>query len=100
MVDSANIWLNGLTASECLLGGRVEFRSDENTTTDLEDGKLHDVHFVGGCPGNTLALSKLLEDTDAARAVKLLKGNPCGDRGTSCANQLAIAVEQALKQGA
>lgn len=41
VVDSANIWLNGLTASECLLGGRVEFRSDENTTTDLEDGKLH-----------------------------------------------------------
>lgn len=69
-------------------------------TFSLEDGKLHDVHFVGGCPGNTLALSKLLEDTDAARAVKLLKGNPCGDRGTSCADQLAIAVEQALKQGA
>ena len=45
-------------------------------TFSLEDGKLHDVHFVGGCPGNTLALSKLLEDTDAARAVKLLKGIP------------------------
>ena len=68
--------------------------------SDVYKRQLHDVHFVGGCPGNTLALSKLLEDTDAARAVKLLKGNPCGDRGTSCADQLAIAVEQALKQGA
>ena len=31
-------------------------------TFSLEDGKLHNVHFAGGCPGNTLALSKLLED--------------------------------------
>ena len=69
-------------------------------TFSLEDGKLHDVHFVGGCPGMTLALSKLLEDTVAARAVKLLIGKPGCDRCTSCADQLAIAVEQALKQGA
>ena len=69
-------------------------------TFSLEDGKLHNVHFVGGCPGNTLAISKLLEGADAAQIVKTLKGNPCGDRGTSCADQLAIAVEQALKQGA
>lgn len=41
IVDSANIWLNGLTAKGALLGGRVEFREDENTTTDLMDGKLY-----------------------------------------------------------
>ena len=41
IVDSANIWLNGLTAMGALLGGRVEFREDENTTTDLMDGKLY-----------------------------------------------------------
>ncbi len=41
VVDSANIWLNGLTAKGALLGGRVEFREDENTTTDLMDGKLY-----------------------------------------------------------
>lgn len=40
IVDSANIWLNGLTAKGALLGGRVEFREDENTTTDLMDGIL------------------------------------------------------------
>lgn len=40
IMDSANIWLNGLTAKGALLGGRVEFRSDENTTTDLMDGKI------------------------------------------------------------
>ncbi len=38
VVDSANIWLNGLTAKGALLGGRVEFREDENTTTELMDG--------------------------------------------------------------
>nr|DAT78320.1 MAG TPA: tail sheath tube [Caudoviricetes sp.] len=40
IVDSANIWLNGLTAKGALLGGRVEYREDENTTTDAMDGKL------------------------------------------------------------
>lgn len=41
IVDSANILFNGLTAKGALLGGRVEFREDENTTTDLMDGKLY-----------------------------------------------------------
>ena len=41
VVDSANIWLNGLTAKGALLGGRVEFREDENPNTDLMDGKLY-----------------------------------------------------------
>lgn len=40
VMDSANIWLNGLAAAGALLGGRVEFRNDENTQTDLMDGKI------------------------------------------------------------
>lgn len=40
VVDSVNIWLNGLTARQYILGGRVEFRSDENSTTDLLDGHI------------------------------------------------------------
>lgn len=40
VVDSANIWLNGLTAKGALLGGRVEYREDENTKTDVMDGKI------------------------------------------------------------
>lgn len=38
IVDSANIWLNGLTAKQYILGGRVEFLESENPTTDLMDG--------------------------------------------------------------
>ncbi len=62
----------------------------------LENGKIHNIVFTGGCPGNTAAIAKLLEGTDAARVVELLKGNDCAGKGTSCADQLAIAVEQAL----
>lgn len=67
-------------------------------TFGIEDNKLHNVKFYGGCPGNTFAISKLLEGKEASEAVSILKGNDCGGRGTSCADQLAIAVEQALKQ--
>ena len=62
----------------------------------LEDGKIYNVKFDGGCPGNTKAVAKLLEGTDAQRAVDLLKGNDCRGRGTSCADQLARGVENAL----
>jgi uncharacterized protein (TIGR03905 family) len=64
----------------------------------IEDGVLHDISFVGGCDGNLKAISKLLEGEKAQRAIDILKGNDCGGRGTSCADQLAIAVEQALEQ--
>ena len=63
---------------------------------DLEDGKLHHVKFTGGCPGNVQAISKLLEGADAASTVNILKGNDCRGRGTSCADQLARGIEQAL----
>lgn len=40
VVDSANLWLNGLTADECILGGRVAFLQEENPVTDVMDGIL------------------------------------------------------------
>lgn len=64
----------------------------------IEDGKLRNVRFMGGCPGNTAAIGKLLEGREAAEAVRILLGNDCGGRGTSCADQLAIAVKEALRQ--
>lgn len=66
-------------------------------TFGLEDNKLHNVKFSGGCPGNTAAIGKLLEGVDATKAISILKGNDCGGRGTSCADQLTKAVEQALE---
>ena len=61
-----------------------------------DDGKLRDVKFFGGCPGNTIAVGKLIEGKDAKEIADILRGNPCGNRGTSCADQLAIAIDQAL----
>ena len=70
-------------------------------TFDIDDdNKLHNVKFLGGCPGNLLAIGKLVEGKDAAEIAGILKGNDCGGRGTSCADQLAIAIEDALKQSA
>ena len=64
----------------------------------IDNGKVYDIRFFGGCPGNLTAISKLLEGTDAKKAIETLKGNDCGGKGTSCADQLAIALEMALKK--
>lgn len=61
-----------------------------------EENRLHDVSFTGGCPGNLPAIGKLVEGKDAAEIANILRGNPCGSRGTSCADQLAIAIDEAL----
>ena len=63
----------------------------------LDKGNIYNVEFIGGCPGNTVAISKLLEGTSAKRAVELLKGNDFDGKGTSCADQLACGIEKALK---
>ena len=60
-------------------------------TFDIDEGKLYNVHFEGGCNG------KLLEGRDAREAAEILRGNDCQGRGTSCADQFAQAVEQALE---
>ena len=65
-------------------------------TFDLEDGKIHGLKFTGGCPGNLQAIPKLVEGADAETIAQILRGNQCGTRGTSCADQLAIAIDGAL----
>lgn len=62
-----------------------------------EQNRLHNVHYTGGCNGNLKAIGKLTEGQEAEKIISLLKGNDCGGRGTSCADQLAQAVEAALK---
>ena len=63
---------------------------------DIVDGKLHNVRFTGGCPGNLIAISKLVECKDAKEIAELLAGNQCGARGTSCADQLSKAIKAYL----
>ena len=61
-----------------------------------DDGVIKQVSFVGGCPGNTVGVSKLVEGRKASEVVQLLKGTKCGVRPTSCPDQLALAIEEAL----
>lgn len=61
---------------------------------DLEDGKLHNVKFAGGCPGNLAAIGKLIEGQDAEKIAGILEGNLCRGKNTSCADQLAKAIEE------
>lgn len=57
-----------------------------------DDGTITNVSFTGGCNGNLKAISILVEGKKAQEIHDLLKGNLCGSKGTSCADQLAKAV--------
>lgn len=63
---------------------------------DIEDGVVTNVEFNGGCNGNLKAISKLVEGKSAAEINEILAGNTCGFKNTSCADQLAKAVIEAL----
>ena len=67
---------------------------------EMRDGKVHSVSFENGCDGNLKALGILVEGMDAGELVKKLKGLRCGGKKTSCADQLATAVERAAAQSA
>ena len=62
---------------------------------DLEGDKVHNIKFTGGCNGNLKAVSKLVDGMSVDEIEEKLKGNTCGSRPTSCADQLARAVRAA-----
>lgn len=67
-------------------------------TFDIDDeGKIRNLKFIGGCPGNLQAISKILEGRDAKEAMNILSGNTCGPRNTSCADQLSKAISEAYQ---
>lgn len=61
---------------------------------ELEGDIIKSVKIVGGCAGNTVGVSKLIEGMNIDEAIKRMKGIPCGNKGTSCPDQLANALEQ------
>ena len=65
---------------------------------DIENGIISDVEFMGGCNGNLKAISRLVEGKNAAEIADILAGNICGMKDTSCADQLAKAIKEALKE--
>lgn len=65
---------------------------------EINDNIVTNIKFVGGCPGNLSAISKLLEGKTVEYIEEKLSGNLCGMRGTSCADQFAKAVRKAYEE--
>ena len=65
---------------------------------DMTDGIVSNIVFIGGCNGNLKMISKLLEGQTADYIISRCGGNTCGFRSTSCADQLAQAVQHAVSE--
>ena len=62
---------------------------------DLDEDVVTNVQYFGGCNGNLKAISILVDGMTVDQIEEKLRGNTCGHKPTSCADQLAIAVRQA-----
>lgn len=67
-------------------------------TFEIIDGIIKNVSFKGGCNGNLKAISKLVEGKQAIEIAETLLGNTCGPRSTSCADQFAKALLEAIEK--
>lgn len=65
-------------------------------TAEVEDGIVKSVVFTGGCNGNTQGVARLAQGMKAEDVIARLENVDCGGRGTSCPDQLAKALKQAL----
>jgi uncharacterized protein (TIGR03905 family) len=65
---------------------------------EINDDVISNVSFTGGCNGNLKAISKLIDNKSVDYIESILKGNTCGPRQTSCADQLSIALFNAINE--
>ncbi len=63
---------------------------------DLEDNKVKNVQFIGGCNGNLKGIAALVEGMDMNEAISRIEGIKCGMKSTSCPDQLAQALKAAI----
>ena len=61
---------------------------------DVIDNKVKNVSFVAGCSGNLKGLASLIEGMEVDEAIKRLEGITCGNKTTSCPDQLAKALKE------
>ena len=64
---------------------------------EIEDNKLHNVQYIGGCNGNLKGIGSLVEGMDVNEVISRLEGTTCGFKSTSCPDQLAQALKEATK---
>ncbi len=65
---------------------------------NIDKDRITNIRFMGGCDGNLKAISILVDGMTVDEIEQKLKGNRCGAKNTSCADQLAIAVRQAYEE--
>lgn len=65
---------------------------------EIEDSRVKNVDFVGGCDGNTTGIGKLVEGMEINDVITRLEGVRCGMRPTSCPDQLANALKAYLAE--
>lgn len=61
---------------------------------EIDGDVVKDLQIIGGCPGNTIGISALVKGRKVDEIIELLKGIPCGNKGTSCPDQVAIALQE------
>ncbi len=61
---------------------------------EVEEGKVKNVQFVGGCNGNLKGIAALVEGMDVADVISRVEGIRCGMKATSCPDQLAKALKE------
>lgn len=64
---------------------------------DITEGKVSNVQFIGGCNGNLQGISKLVDGMDVNAIIEKIEGIRCGMKPTSCPDQLARALKEALE---
>lgn len=61
---------------------------------EIDEGIVKDLQIIGGCPGNTVGVSTLIKGKNIDEIIQMLKGIPCGNRGTSCPDQISKALQE------
>ena len=61
---------------------------------EVENNKLKNVRFIGGCNGNLQGMSRVVEGMDIDEVIQRIDGIHCGPRSTSCPDQLARALKK------
>ncbi|MBQ6121123.1 MAG: TIGR03905 family TSCPD domain-containing protein [Clostridia bacterium] len=77
---------------------RTEMVCSQLISFDLDGDTVSNIRFMGGCNGNLKAISKLVDGWSVDKIESYLKGNLCGVKPTSCADQLARAVRKAYDE--
>ena len=87
-----------LTSTDCVMVKEYfpQGTCSKKITIDYDEdaGRIRQVTFLGGCPGNTMGVCRLVQGKQLAEVIGMLEGIDCRNRGTSCPDQLARALKE------